>query len=194
MTVKIRSWLSTRRNANPGDPHGGVLHALLFKVPLAFLPISFLEPSSPKVHFAFYADDIALSWYVPITHGSPVCTALQRGIYRNAVCVNRKGRKVSPEKRASICRFRPRRPPKFQNTVYLSGRPIARVRTDIFLELLVNDKTNSRPAAKKMPSSWQCYLFVLQGWGYLYGEISNAHSRVFSTVSLHLGSRVICIS
>lgn len=91
-------------------------------------------------------------------------TALQHGIDRTVLRENKMSLAVSRLKTTLICYSPPRHLPPSQNSVFLNGQPIRRVRshTHSHLELVVVERVNWRSASKSTLASCQRLLYVLR--------------------------------
>lgn len=100
MIGNVRCCMSTPRNVTRSVAKGSVLSPLLFSIALASLPGSFIQLTEVMVHFALYADHLALWCVDPTTRGSAVRAALQQDIDWTVLYLNKIVLTMSPSKTA----------------------------------------------------------------------------------------------
>lgn len=166
MCVKVGGALSKPRRVDHGVPQGSVVSPLLFALAIASLPAAARvgeEPALP-ISMAVYADDVALWSTAPGYRRQRMARALQRALTNTVYHLHQLGLTTSAEKTVALC-YAPRRPSKFQPTLFIGDVPVRVEKTVTYLGLTLDWRLSWGPATQVVLQRMRTHTNILRALG-----------------------------
>ncbi|KAG0433622.1 hypothetical protein HPB47_019743 [Ixodes persulcatus] len=166
MCVRVGGALSKPRRVVCGVPQGSVVSLLLFALAIASLPAAARvgeEPALP-ISMAVYADDVALWATAPGYRRQRMACALQKALTNTVYHLHQLGLTTSAEKTVALC-YAPRRPSKFQPTLFIRDVPVRVEKTATYPGLTFDRRLSWGPAMQVVLQRMRTHTNILRALG-----------------------------